>query len=83
MFVIVDLQTIFLTQYVGIFKNYFHTKFHTSDSSCLLIIAMKPKAKADFHFVSLCYLTFCKYVSLGNVAFSPRSNPMHQLRTLK
>lgn len=42
---IVDLQTVFYLQCICIFMIYFHTKFCVPCTNCLLVIALKLKAK--------------------------------------
>jgi len=42
---IVDLQTVFYVQCICMFIIYFHTKFCVHYTNCLLVIALKPKAK--------------------------------------
>jgi hypothetical protein len=47
-FIIVDLQTIFSSQYVGVFMICLRIKFRLSVFRDLLVIAKKPKVKDNF-----------------------------------
>jgi hypothetical protein len=57
--VIVDLQTVFYVHCICMFIIYFHTKFCVPYTNCLLVIAMKPKAKKN-----VCMATILLFQSL-------------------
>jgi hypothetical protein len=48
MFYIVDLETIFITEFVGMYTTYLQTKFDVPNFSVLLYVVNKPKAKYIF-----------------------------------
>lgn len=56
MLVIVELQTIFHTKFVGMFMIYRHTNFHMPSSNHSLVIPVKQKAKENFHTASMLLL---------------------------
>lgn len=48
-FVIIDLQALFCTEFIGVLMTCLHIRFHTSGFSCSLVI-IKPKAKYWYRF---------------------------------
>jgi hypothetical protein len=47
MFVIVDLQSVFNMECVGMFMICVHNRFHMPVSSCLVVIPIKPEMKEN------------------------------------
>jgi hypothetical protein len=53
----VDLQTIFNTEFVGMYMIYLHTKFNVPNSNGSSCITIKLEAKYRFHATQLWYHT--------------------------
>jgi hypothetical protein len=45
LFLIFDIDTIFNTEFVGMYVLYLHTKFHMPDCSDSVVTTVKPKAR--------------------------------------
>jgi hypothetical protein len=56
-FVIIDVQTIFHTEFSGMSMMNLHTKFQTSNSSSLLDTAIKQKTKCKLHATAMSFYT--------------------------
>lgn len=55
-------KTIFLTEFVGMFVIYLHTKFLVSSSGGLLVIIIKLKAKYRFHAANILFHCLLKII---------------------
>jgi hypothetical protein len=59
-FLIFDLDTIFNTEFVGMYMLYPHTKFLMPNCSCSVVITIKPKARVRAATILLpCILHEC------------------------
>jgi hypothetical protein len=53
MFIIVNLETVFITEFVGIYMIYAHIKFYMLNSSGSLVIYTELKAKCRFYTATI------------------------------
>jgi hypothetical protein len=60
MFVIVDMQTIFFTLFVGMLVVYINTMFHMANSSGSLVITVRLKAECGICMVSMLFYALQK-----------------------
>jgi len=69
-FIIVDLQTIFLTECVGMFMICSHATLHVPNSSCLLVVVIMAKANCRFHVATMLLFYITQNKNSFNVSWT-------------